>query len=253
VHVFSAAYVTTILVTVLVTTTLTVAARRRPGRWLVAADLGLAGVLVAVTATWLTSTLSGHAFHAATSLPLPLCDLATLVAAAALVTRHRLLVELTYFWGLAGTLQALLTPDLSQAFPSLVFFEYVLSHAAVVCAAVLLVVGQQLGPRRQAVARVLAVTIGYSALVGLVDALTGGNYMYLRRPPGSWTLLKVLGPWPWYIVSALGVAVVLFTLLDLPFWRRRAREKEDRAKQIRWVSFLGRRRLRSRRVRPSRL
>ena len=45
--------------------------------------------------------------------------------------------------------------------------------------------------------------------------------MFLRRPPSEWTLLKVLGPWPWYICSAAGVAIVLITLLDMPFWHSR--------------------------------
>lgn len=220
---FSAAYLTTLATTVVVATTLTLAARRHPGRWLLAADGVLVAVLLGVTAAWFVSTFSGQPFHAATSLPLPLCDLATLVASAALLTRNRLLVELTYFWGLAGSLQSLLTPDLSAPFPSLVFFEYVLAHAGIVCSAVYLVAGRRLAPRPKAVGRVLLVTLVYAALVGIADAATGGNYMYLRRPPGNWTLLKVLGPWPWYIASALGVAVVLFTLLDLPFWRGRAR------------------------------
>jgi uncharacterized membrane protein YwaF len=68
---------------------------------------------------------------------------------------------------------------------------------------------------------VFAITLAYSAFVGIVDATTGANYMFLRSPPGEWTLLRVLGPWPWYVASAAGVAVVLFTLLDAPFWSGR--------------------------------
>ena len=66
----------------------------------------LAAVLVATSGLWLATTLSGQPFSAATSLPFALCDIAALVAAGALVTRKMLLVEVTYFWGLAGTLQA---------------------------------------------------------------------------------------------------------------------------------------------------
>jgi len=136
------------------------------------------------------------------------------------------LVELTYFWGLAGTLQGLLTPDLSVGFPHLVFWQYVLGHLGIVFAALFLVVGLGRTPRPGAVPRVFAITLAYTALVGLVDALAGANYMFLRRPPGEWTLLRLLGPWPWYLLSAAAVALVLFTALDAPFWsgRRRAAE-----------------------------
>ena len=163
-------------------------------------------------------------WSAKTSLPLALCDVGVLVAAVACWCQTALLVELTYFWGLAGTLQGLLTPDLNVGFPHLVFFQYVVGHAGIVVAALFLVVGLRIVPRRRSVPRVLAITLGYSAVVGVVDALTGANYMFLRSPPGEWTLLRLLGPWPWYIASAVGVAAVLVTLLDAPFWagRRRA-------------------------------
>ena len=226
--VFSPSYVATLLVTAAVTIVLCLNARHRPGRWVVFANVALAAALVVTSGLWLATTIGDSRFSAATSLPLALCDLAALVAAAALLTRAQVLVELTYFWGLAGTLQALITPDLNVGFPRLEFFEYVVAHGAIVCAALFLVAGQGLAPRRHSVRRVFAITIAYTAVVGAIDAVTGGNYMYLRRVPGNWTLLRVLGPWPWYIASAAGVAVVLFTALDMPFWRSRKRQRKRR-------------------------
>ncbi len=226
-RVFSPAYITTLLVTVVTATALCVAGRRHQGggptRWILVANAVLALALLVTSGLWLQTTLGDQAFSAATSLPFALCDVAALVAAAALLTRQRLLVEITYFWGLAGSLQSLLTPDLKVGWPSLEFVEYVVAHAAIVCAALFLVVGQRIEPRPRAVLRIWLLTLGYSAIVGVIDAVTGGNYMYLRHVPGEWTLLSVLGPWPWYLVSAAGVALVLFTLLDLPWWRGRRR------------------------------
>jgi hypothetical integral membrane protein (TIGR02206 family) len=158
-----------------------------------------------------------------------------LVAAAACLWRTPLLVELTYFWGLAGTLQGVLTPDLSVGFPHLVFWQYVVGHLGIVFAALFLVVGLGIAPRRYAVPRVVAITLGYTALVGLVDAITGANYMFLRRPPGEWTLLRLLGPWPWYLASATGVTIVLFLALDAPFWASRRRQAVHHALQTRPV------------------
>ncbi len=130
-----------------------------------------------------------------------------------------LLVELTYFWGLAGTLQAVLTPDLSVGFPHPEFFEYVIAHLAIVWAALFLVAGLRYRPRPHAVRRVFAVTAGYTAFVGVVDAVTGADYMFLRSPPAHRTLLSLLGPWPYYIFAAAGVALVLLVVLDAPFRR----------------------------------
>lgn len=208
---------------------LCVQGRRRPGPWRAWAA-GLIGVaLLADALGYIAGLVVAGTFSARTDLPLPLCDVALLVAAGACITRQRQLVELTYYWGMAGTLQAVVTPDLSAGFPHAVFFEYMVGHLGVVLAALFLVVGMRIEPSPGAVPRALAITAGYTAIVGLVDALTGANYMFLRRPPGEWTLLRLLGPWPWYTLSAVGVAVVLFELLDLPFARSRRRASRSRA------------------------
>ena len=77
-------------------------------------------------------------------------------------------------------------------------------------------------------ARVASLTVAYAALVGLVDAVTGADYMYLRSKPPTATLLDVLGPWPWYILSASVIAAFLFAILDAPF-----RLRERRAEALR--------------------
>jgi hypothetical integral membrane protein (TIGR02206 family) len=153
----------------------------------------------------------------ATALPLQLCDVAIFVGAAALLLRTQLLVEVTYFWGLAGTIQALITPDLPQHFPSFPFFQYYTAHGGIVTAALFLVVGLGQWPRRDAILRVLALTVAYAAMVGAIDAATGANYLYLRSKPASGSLLDLLGPWPWYIASAAAIAIALLFVLDAPF------------------------------------
>ena len=194
---------------------LVVAARRRPGSWLKL----LALVLVADEVSWWVYLAlgGGEAGQRAQPLPLQLCDVAILVAAAALWTRWPLLVELTYFWALAGTAQALLTPDLPQHFPTYPYFQYYVAHGGTVTAALILVVGLRLAPRPWAIARVAGITVLYTALVFVVDLATGADYMFLRAKPNSPTLLDALGPWPWYIASATAIGIVLFAVLDAPF------------------------------------
>ena len=196
----------------------------RGGRWGRWGGRALGLVLLAVAVSWAVQSAVQGPWTAAGSLPLPLCDAALVVAGVACWWPHPLLVELTWFWGMAGTLQAVITPDLGAAFPHLLFFQYVVGHLGIVVAALYLVAGLRLAPRRGAVARTFAITVGYTAFVGAVDAVTGGNYMFLRSRPVSWSVLSVLGAWPWYIVNAAGVALALLILLDLPF---RAGSRDD--------------------------
>ena len=195
-------------------------ARSHPGGWCLVTARVMGTLLLADAVSYSVALAVDGTWSARTSLPLALCDVAVLVAAGACWWRTPLLVELTYFWGLAGTLQAVVTPDLNTGFPHLVFFQYVVGHVGIVVAALFLVTGMRLTPRRGAVARVFVLTAAYTAVVGLVDGLTGANYMFLRAPPGEWTILRLLGPWPWYVVSTAGVALALLLLLDLPFRRR---------------------------------
>jgi hypothetical integral membrane protein (TIGR02206 family) len=215
------AYGVTVAVAAIVCAGSCAAARRWPGHWRAWVARGIGIVLLADLVSYIAVQTADGTWSAKTSLPLPLCDVGVLVAAVSCLWNIPVLVELTYFWGLAGTLQAVAFPDLSSSFPSLVWFQYVAGHLGIVYAAVFLVVGLRIRPRQGAMVRVFLITAVYTAFVGVVDWLSGANYMFLRQPPSEWTLLKVLGPWPWYVVSAAGVAVVLFTLLDMPFWHSR--------------------------------
>jgi hypothetical integral membrane protein (TIGR02206 family) len=178
--------------------------------------LGL--LLVADAVVFATDPIVHRTWSARDSLPLALCDVALVIAAAACWWPSQpLLIELTWFWGLAGTLQAVATPDLTVGFPHLEFFEYVVGHLGIVIAAIYLVVGLGHRPRAGSVMRVFMITVVYTAFVGLIDAVTGADYMFLASRPVKWSLLSVLGPWPWYILSAAAVALVLLFALDAPF------------------------------------
>jgi hypothetical integral membrane protein (TIGR02206 family) len=221
-------HVGAVAVICLLTAALVISARLRPGPWLTIATRGLALVLVAAEIAWWAYLLTGGSarYPLATALPLQLCDVAIFVGAVALWVRRPLLIEITYFWGLAGTLQALITPDLPDHFPSFPFIQYYTAHGGIVAAALLLVVGMHNRPRRGAAVQVAAITLGYAALVGAIDALTGADYLYLRSKPPGPTLFDYLGPWPWYIAAAIAIGIILFLILDAPFripeWRRSA-------------------------------
>ena len=68
-------------------------------------------------------------------LPLHMCDIAAITAGFALLTRRPLLCSLTYFWGLAATIQALLTPALTIGYPALPFVTFFIHHFAAITTA----------------------------------------------------------------------------------------------------------------------
>jgi hypothetical integral membrane protein (TIGR02206 family) len=213
---------------VLVAVLLCVAAVRAPGRWIDVVAVVIALALVISELSWQPYVLANHTWSPGASLPVQLCDVGGFVAAAALLWRQLLLVEVAYFWGLGGTLQAVLTPDLQDHhFPSFPYLQFYVTHDLVILAALFLVIGLALQPRPGAVRRIYLLTLGFALVVGLIDLVTGGNYVYLREIPAGGSLLNVMGPWPWYIATGAVLTLVVLAILDAPFrWRRGWRGNE---------------------------
>jgi hypothetical integral membrane protein (TIGR02206 family) len=220
----SVEHLTAVVLVAVLAVALTIAARAWPGRWITMLCRLLAVMLLLTEPAYWMEQVIRNAWSAQTDLPFQLSDAAVFVGAAALWWRTRLLVELTYFWGFGAVLQALVTPDLAEHFPDLRFVLFYLSHGAVVIAALLLTVGMRLAPTPRAVWRVFGITLGYTIAVGLIDVATGSNYMYLRAKPIGGSLLKFMGPWPWYVASGMLLALVMLVILDAPFWIARRRE-----------------------------
>jgi hypothetical integral membrane protein (TIGR02206 family) len=133
-------------------------------------------------------------------------------------------VELTYFWALSASLQAVLTPNLTERTATIFVVTFFVTHSGAIVAAILLVFGRGIVPPAGAVWRVFGATLVVAAAAAVGNLVTGGNYMFLREKPSTASLLDVMGPWPVYILSAAVLALALFALLDLPLraGRRRA-------------------------------
>ena len=188
--------------------------------------LGVGAVLLAETLGW-------YAFQArlgqltTAHLPLELCDLTLFLVIVELFTLSAAVFDVCYYLALAGTSMALLTPDLWERFPSLSTCQFFFAHGLVV-AAVLYLAGSGLArPRPGSVVRAMLAANLWAVVAGSFDWILHTNYMYLRHKPQQNSLLDLLGPWPWYIAGGEAVALVLFLLLYLPFWRASRRSAAD--------------------------
>jgi hypothetical integral membrane protein (TIGR02206 family) len=155
-------------------------------------------------------------------LPLHLCDIAAITAGFALLTKRPALCALTYFWGLAATAQALLTPALGVGFPNWPFITFFIQHFAIVGAALYLPIVDGWRPRRPLWSdplRVYGWSVAYLTFALIANRLLETNFGFASRPPDNPSLIDHLGPWPWYLFSMQGIALALFLLLALPHRR----------------------------------
>jgi hypothetical integral membrane protein (TIGR02206 family) len=179
--------------------------------------IGLAALLAGGLLYALVDSLPLRGLDWLEILPLHLCDMAVLVAIWALATRQRTASEILYFWGLSGTLIAMLTPDVDRGFPDSRCISFFALHGGVAVSAAVVAFGIGPRPRPRANLRVFAITNMYAAVIGVLDALADKNFLYLRQKPSEPSILDWMGPWPWYILAADALAFALFAALMIPF------------------------------------
>lgn len=199
--------------------------RRVPETWKRRANLALAAglgisVLMDPVLTWWRyhpdPALAARLLRE-NALPLHLCDVVALVLMAAIIRKSQRAAELGYLWGLSGTLQGLITPTLEFDWHDPEYYAFFAQHGGVPVAALTLVFGCGLKPGPGALFRTIRWSWLYMAVTSLCNWMLTTNYGFFNGPPPVASLLDFMGPWPWYLITLQGVAVLFFALLLLPF------------------------------------
>ena len=151
-------------------------------------------------------------------LPLQLCDWGMVVVIVAMWTGSQRWFEVAYFWGIGGTLQAVLTPNLPFGFPDLRFFSFFISHSGIIVGVVFLMLTRRYRPYPISIVRVFLWTELYFVITLIADGLTGFNYGFLLHKPEAFSLLSFLSDSrPLYLLQMHGLALAFFIVLYLPF------------------------------------
>src|SRR5436189_3260053 len=151
-------------------------------------------------------------------LPLPLCDWGMVVVIVAMWTGNQRWFEVAYFWGIGGTLQAVLTPDLRFGFPDWRFISFFTSHCGIIIGVVFLMLTRRYRPYPMSIVRVWIWSDIYFVVTLIVDELTGVNYGFLLHKPEAFSILSFLSESrPIYLLQLHGVALLFFLVLYAPF------------------------------------
>ncbi|WP_293694409.1 TIGR02206 family membrane protein [uncultured Agrococcus sp.] len=152
------------------------------------------------------------------SLPVHLSDVLRIITALALITRSPTLISITYYWGLTLNLQSLVTPDLNYiTHPEIEFVSYWLFHTLALLAPLVLIFGFGFRPTWKSLAVAFGSLLLWAGASAVVNALTGANYGYLAHAPAGPSLLDVMGGWPFYLVVAGTMILVVWSLMTLPW------------------------------------
>ncbi|HEY2567977.1 MAG TPA: TIGR02206 family membrane protein [Candidatus Udaeobacter sp.] len=151
-------------------------------------------------------------------LPLQMCDWGMAVVIVAMWTGNQRWFEVAYFWGIGGTLQAVLTPNLRYGFPDWRFISFFTLHCAIIIGVVFLMLTRRYRPYPMSIVRVYLWTEFYFVVTLITDELTGFNYGFLLHKPEAFSILSFISDsWPLYILQLHGVALLFFLGLYVPF------------------------------------
>lgn len=153
-------------------------------------------------------------------LPLHICDLAGLIAPMALLTRHRWLRAILYFWGFALSPLAFIQPTVTLGAGHLAFWMFWFVHTIVIgCAAYDLAAGG-FRPTWSDFRRACIASACYFVIVLPINIILESNYGYIGNPQPVRklpALLEALGPWPGRLAVIIVVTWLAFLMLLLPW------------------------------------
>jgi hypothetical integral membrane protein (TIGR02206 family) len=125
-------HLTVIFLTIVLPFALAAVVRRTKSRCIERTIVGLlSGVLILNYVAYLVFVRSHGIVNWQQMLPLQLCDWGIVVVIVAMWTGNQRWFEVAYFWGIGGTLQAVLTPNLTLWFSRLAIhqlFYFALRH-----------------------------------------------------------------------------------------------------------------------------
>ena len=184
----------------------------------------LAWSLTAAIIGWSLVKIAIQDFDPRTEMPLAICNLIALLMPIMMVRKNQWWFEVFYFLAIGGTLQAVITPDLSNAFPHFSFFKYWYVHCMVIIVTLYAVLVYKMRPRLKSILKVYLVINVYVGLMMVYNYFTGANHLYLMEKPVTATVVDYFGPWPWYIFVAQLFALPMFVVLYLPYWIKDMRQ-----------------------------
>lgn len=157
-----------------------------------------------------------------TMLPLHACSFMVWWTAWALWFDRRWMHAPIYFMGIAGAMQALITPDAGvYGFPHYRFFQTMIAHGLLVLGGIWVARIDGFRPTLRNLIGMLGALNVYALVVYFANLAVGSNYLYVNGKPEVPSLIDYMPAWPWYIPILEVLALVFFVLLWLPYSRTR--------------------------------
>jgi len=168
-------------------------------------------------------------WSASTDMALHMCGFSLILTSWALYSKRQYAFELSYFWGIAGASQAILTPDFTDIWNPLGVFVFFFSHTMIILNVIWLMVVEGMRLRKSALLNTILITNGFVFLMSIINQFIDGNYWYICVRPNADSPF-LMGEWPYYIIGIQFFGVLIMGLIFLPwlpYYRRLTLQSES--------------------------
>ncbi|MFL2742563.1 MAG: TIGR02206 family membrane protein [Gammaproteobacteria bacterium] len=159
------------------------------------------------------------------TLPLHLCNLASLFIAIFFISKIRFFFNLSFFWGISGVLMALTQPDYPYDFPHLHFILFNFNHALLLFSIFFAFITLKNIPDFKSYQDtifysipIVLVVFSINLLINFLSKNTVANYMYLIEFPLGENLTRFMPDPPFHVLIFIPIALLLFSITYLPFY-----------------------------------
>lgn len=120
----------------------------------------------------------------AQSLPLYNCRFAIILTVIALITKNEWAQRISVYWGLPGSILALLLPDVDPfSWPHYTNVSFVLGHIFLLLGVLYIIVVDKPKFSKLSYRFILAFSTAYHAAISVLNYIVGGNYCLMREFP----------------------------------------------------------------------
>ena len=161
----------------------------------------------------------------AEDLPLHMCGISFFTSTYALYSKNQTAFELSYFWGLAGAFQAIITPDPTRFVMDVSLFWNFLSHGLIILNVLWMIVIDNMRCRVGSYLNAIIITNGILFIISIVNSILGGNYWFICEKPGGESPF-IMGEWPLYMIGFQISGILLLGLFYIPMIILRKKGKQ---------------------------
>ena len=162
-------------------------------------------------------------------IPIHMCNLSTLFVGLFLLTEKRLLFEVSFFWGIGGGINALLTPDVPRDFPDPQYILFFFGHGLLIVAIAYACITLKNRPSLNSVKNGIYFSSAVLPVIYVINYFIGppANYWYLATKPASDSLFNLFPEPPLHIPVLVILGIMFFYLIYLPYWFYDKFKKKD--------------------------